>query len=257
VSEGGYDLTDSYKVSLKQLAKGLQRVLCNKFICTNAAPFNNPNYIGKTEYTTQRDFGRVALAVFAHYLFGHVDATAAITNDLTFVKSILSISSDSAAVDETIAGPAARYTAYNSTHLSEINSADISQWTNKTGSISDANLAKRLTAAIIEKGFSAGTLVESNVQTATTSDLAHIVRQVVGQDATRLMNEDNSERSGAIHQLLRFYEGDIIYVKIKLNTPNVSVSSGQVGGVTKSALESSYNEKSYILKIILGPREVL
>jgi hypothetical protein len=270
---GETNFTGAYKDTLKQLAKGLQRILCNKFDCVGvaaaaAAPFNSPQYSGRTAYTTQRDFGRVALGAFAHYLFGHVDATAAITNDVGFIKSMLSLSgptADAAATNEYDAlGPAARYAAYSTAHVNEINNVDITLWTNKTGSGADANLAKRLTAAIVGKGLNAqGQLETSKVSDSTLTEeqrkakLAYIVAQIVGQDGTRLMNEDNSERGKNMRALLRFYEGDIIYVNIKLATPNVSVGAGQAGGVNKTALESSYTAQSYMLKITLGPAEVL
>ena len=270
---GGDNLVDAYKVTLKQLAKGLQRILCSPFNCVGvaaakAAPFNDAKYAGKTEYTTQRDFGRVALACFSHYLFGHVDATAAITNDVAFVKNMLSLSTgdaDAAAVKE-VNGAAARYAAYSSTHLVEINDSDIGSWTNKTGSYADANLAKRLVAAIVGKGLNQSgepepSIVDDPALTAEQrkTKLAYIVAQVAGQDGTRLMNEDNTQRTLNMHRLLRFYEGDVIYVNIKLNKPTVTVSAGQVGGVTNSALENSYasNVQNYTLKITLGAADTL
>ena len=274
---GGPNLTDAYKVTLKQLAKGLQRVLCHRFDTrgvagAKAAPYDDAKYDGKEEYTKQRDFGRVALGAMAHYLFGHVDATAAITNEVAFVKYMLSLTgsgADAAAVNEAVpAGAAARYAEYSSAHLAEI-AGEFSAWTNKTGSAIDANLAKRLVGAIVSKGLdNAGELEVSKVNDASlTTDaqrkakLAYIVSQVAGQDATRLMNEDNTERTVNMHQLLRFYAGDVIYVNIKVNTPNVTVAGGQAGGVTKSALEGSYStdvaKTSYTLKITLGAAETL
>jgi hypothetical protein len=258
---GGDDFTDAYKVTLRQLAKGLQRVLCSEFDCVNALPYSESKYSGVVEYTTQRDFGRVALGAFAHYLFGHVDATAAITNDVAFVKNMLSLTgsgANAAVVDETSAGAAARYAEYDSEHLTEI-AGEFSAWAKApNGSASDANLAKRLVAAIVGKGLDgSGALVESKVGDNDASSLANIVRQVVGQDAQRLMDEDNSERTKDIRRLLRFYEGDIIYMNIKLKTPNVTVANGQ-SGVDKTGLEGKYaTEQSYTLKITLGAAETL
>jgi hypothetical protein len=275
---GGPNLTDAYKVTLKQLAKGLQRVLCHRFDtrgvpAAKAAPYDDAKYDGKEEYTKQRDFSRVALGAMAHYLFGHVDATAAITNEVAFTKNMLSLTgsgANDAAVNEAVpAGGAARYAEYHAAHLTEIDSSELSAWSNKEGSAIDANLAKRLVAAIVGKGLGTDGLPEvSKVNDATlTTDaqrkakLAYIVSQVAGQDATRLMNEDNTERTVDMHQLLRFYAGDVIYVNIKVNTPNVTVAGGQAGGVTKSALEGSYSTDitkiSYTLKITLGEAETL
>jgi hypothetical protein len=171
--------------------------------------------------------------------------------------------------------PGARYSAYKTTHVGEINSSEVKDWTNNSGSASDANLAKRLVEGIVGKGFKKDangsyTLVNNEVElkvskvtdtakTATENkkELAWIVKQVVGQDAQRLMDEDNSERTKNIHRLLRFYPGDIIYLNIKLNTPSISVSTGQK--VTEGTLENKYNtsQQSYALKITLGPHEEL
>ena len=277
-SASGLNLTGAYKETLKQLAKGLQRVLCSKFDCVGVAsakavPFNDAKYAGKVEYTTQRDFGRVAIACFAHYLFGHVDATAAITNEVAFVKSMLSLTesgADAAAVNELAGGAAARYAAYNADHLDDINNKELSAW-NVAATNSDANLAKRLTAAIVGKGLDAtGAIAVSKVKDDTLSaaekktKLAYIVAQVAGQDGTRLMNEDNSARTSDQHVLLRFYEGDVIYMNVKLLKPTVTVGGGQVGGVTSTALGNSYddgtsasNVQSYTLKITLGPADTL
>jgi hypothetical protein len=275
------DLADAYKVTLKQLAKGLQRVLCDKFdavgvTTAKAVPFSDAKYAGKEEYTTQRDFGRVAIACFAHYLFGHVDATAAITNEVAFVKSMLSLdgaTADAAAVEEGAAGAALRYAAYKAAHVTDINSAELSAW-DLTGSNTDANLAKRLVAAIISKGLVGGvpsgavepySIVNDPALTEAQrkTKLAYIVAQVAGQDATRLMNEDNTERAAESHQPLRFYAGDVIYMNIKLLKPTVTVAAGQIGGVTSAALGNSYddgtgsNVQSYTLKITLKEEEDL
>jgi hypothetical protein len=274
-STGGLNLTGAYKDTLKQLAKGLQRVLCSKFNCVGVAsakavPFDDPKYAGKEEYTTQRDFGRVALACFAHYLFGHVDATAAITNDATFVKSMLSLSgsgADAAAVKE-VNGAADRYAAYSAAHLDDINNKELSAW-NVAGTASDANLAKRLVAAIVGKGLDAGAVAVSKVNNALSdadkkTKLSYIVAQVAGQDATRLMNEDNSARTSDQRVLLRFYEGDVIYMNVKLLKPTVNVSAGQASSITNAALGNSYDDgtagsniQSYTLKITLGAAETL
>jgi hypothetical protein len=263
-SNGGDNLVGAYKVALKIFAKELQRILCDKFDCVNATPFSDPRYANIVEYTTQRDFGRIALAVFGHYLFGHVDATSAITNDTDFVINMLSLdkangtsynASKSAAIDEESTGPASRYNAYSAAHLSEINTVDIRNWSNSEGTNYDANLAKRLTAALIGKGLNLdGTeRVSHVVNTLSESDkkkeLSHIVRQVVGQDASRLMDEDNSERRKNVHRLLRFYPNDVIYMNIKLNTPNIVVQNGQQ--ITGSALEANYSQVNYTLKITL------
>ena len=243
----GLDLTDSFKITAKKLVKGIQKVLCDKFDCSTAAPFNDSKYANNTEYTIQRDFARVALGVFAHYMFGHVDATAAITNDVSFIKSMLSISSDAAATKE-LNGALDRYNAY--TKINYIDTTDVISWP-ETGTPADANLAMRLVRKIIGKGLNASSeLIVSNVNDSSTTSLAYIVKQVVGQDGTRLMNVDNSERTKDKVQLLRFYAGDIVYLNIKVVKPSITVASGQ--SVSSSALGDSYStEQSFTLKITL------
>jgi hypothetical protein len=271
VEQDEYDLTDGYKITLKTFAKGLQKVLCDKFDCKTAAPFNSSKYKSSSgevisEYTTQRDFGRVALGAFAHYLFGHVDATSGITNDVEFLKNMLTLTetgADDAVIDEDdTTGPVNRYEAYSANVKSEIDTAAITTWTNTDGTAQDANLARRLVAAVVNKGFNTnGTLKISKMEDNTLStaerkkELAYIVRQVVGQDATRLMNEDNSEGTLNIHRPLRFYEGDVIYLNIKLNAPQVSMTVEP--GISAETFENSFPPQNYTLKITLGPREEL
>jgi hypothetical protein len=263
-AQGGENLLGAYKIALKTFAKELEKILCDRFDCVNATPYNEPKYAGIPEYTVQRDFGRVALGVFAHYLFGHVDATSAITNDTEFIMNMLSLDKSTTAKynlsklateDETSTGPSARYNAYSSTHLSEIETVDIRNWSNSAGLNFDANLAKRLTAALVGKGLNIdGTekvsyVVNNLSENDKKKELSHIVKQVIGQDATRLMDEDNSERRKNIRRLLRFYPNDVIYMNIKLNTPNIIVQNGQQ--ITATALEANYSQINYTLKITL------
>jgi hypothetical protein len=263
---GGPNLTDSYKDTLKILARGIQKVLCRDIDCSQAIPFNDPKYGGAQMYTVQRDFGRLAIAVFAHYFFGHVDATTVISNDRQLIMNMLSLNNttagEAAAVDDTSQGHVTRYAQYSTAIKNEINNTPITSWTNQTGSMSDANLARRLVAAVVTKGLTGTTLKVSKVndpeitaEADKKKELAWIVGQVVGQDATRLMNEDNTQRTRDIHQLLRFYPGDIIYMNIKLNMPTVSVGQGQRSDINQSVLESSYQQQNYTLKITLSERD--
>jgi hypothetical protein len=260
-SQGGYDFTNSYRETLKKLAKGLQYILCDKMDCVYAAPYLDSKYAGIPEYTNQRDFARVALGAFAHFLFGHIDATAGITNDTNFIISMLSLNESangiSAAINENEGGATARYAEYNTSIVNEIDNLEIENWTNKVGTASDANLARRLVAAIINKGLKNGQIHETKVNNPLLSDsesraeLAWIVRQVVGQDASRLMDEDNSQRTKDLHQLLRFYPDDVIYVNIRLNTPQIIVGAGNA--ITGATLAENYTQQNYTIKITLGP----
>ena len=251
VDPSGSDLSGAYQVHSKLLAKGLEYVLCDAFDCSKASPFST--YTDKVEYTMQRDFGRVALGCFAHYLFGHVDATSAITNDVQFIQKMLSLSNDSTSV---INGTAEeRYNAYN--NFSDISNNLVKNW-NVTQTNNDANLARRLVSAIVNKGITMdGTLKVSEIINGTNTDLnslANIVAQVVGQDASRLMNEDNSERTINVHVPLRFIAGDVIYVNIKLVKPTIQVGIGQ----KVENIADKYNtDENYTLKITLGNASVL
>ena len=246
-ANGGDDLTGAADATVKLLAKGLQKVLCDKLDAKNAAPFNDSKYtssgVAVEEYTKHRDFGRLALGALAHYFFGHVDATVAITNDEDFVKHMLSISAGHK--DETSGGAAARYTAWDKT---SVVSGSPSSWTNLSGSASDANLAMRLAYTIYQKGTSGESSVNA-VSGPSDASLANIVKQVIGQDASRTMDVDGSERTKDVRQLLRFYAGDVIYVNINVKAPNVTVGTGQLYSVP------TVNDQNYTIKITLGARD--
>ena len=254
-SEGGLNLAGKYETSSKRLADGFEALLCDKFDCSGASPFSG--YTTRVEYYKQRDFGRVALATYAHYMFGHVDATAAITNDKAFVEGILS-TNGTAGDDESAGGAAARYAGWAaSSKKSSIDANPVKDWSTASSG-TDANLALRLVKAIVAKGVDAsGNPTTSLVSSATAGDtacLANIVSQVVGQDASRLMNADNSQRTRDQHILLRFYAGDVIYVNIKLKTPTVNIGTSpspqQVSATTLTSLYTT--EENFTLKITLA-----
>jgi hypothetical protein len=236
---GGYLFTGAYQTAAKALASGLEAILCDTFDCSAASPFSN--YTSNVEYYKQRDFGRVALATYAHYLFGHVDATAAITNDKAFVEGMLSLSDKGDSEDA--AERAAAWT--------KSTTDDVQSWSTASSG-TDANLAIRLVKAIVAKGLDgAGVPTVSSVNDNNLSEtLANIVAQVVGQDASRLMDYDNSERTRDQHILLRFIAGDIIYMNIRLRAPavNVGATNQQVLGTT---LENMYSEENFTIKITL------
>jgi hypothetical protein len=241
-SNGGPNLVGAYQVACKTFARGLQAVLCDAFDCSGVAPFNNGKYGGQAAYTLQRDFGRVALATFAHYLFGHVDATAAITNDIAFVQNMLSINAGGA--DETQTGADTRAAAWRKDISGNVETWDTS------ASQEDANLALRLVRSVVAKGKDAsGNMVISSVQNATTDALSNIVKQVIGQDSSRTQNVDGSERTRDQHQLLRFYPNDVIYMNIVLQTPTVEVTNASTSGNPPSA--NLVSNKSFTLKIKL------
>jgi hypothetical protein len=248
---GGPDLTGAYQVASKTFAQGLQAVLCDAFDCSGVNPFSITKYRGIPQYTRQRDFGRVALAYFAHVLFGHVDATAAITNDKAFVESMLSL--NNYGDDETATGADNRITAWV-----KDTSGNVETW-DSSGSAEDANLALRLVEAVIAKGKDAsGNFVVSSVQTGDSNSLANIVKQVIGQDSSRMNSVDGSERTRDQHQLLRFYPNDVIYVNINVQPPTVEVANftpNNPNNVANPPSTSSMTAKSFTLKITLTDGE--
>jgi hypothetical protein len=248
--QGGPDLSGAYQVACKALAQGLQAVLCDKFDCSGVSPFSITKYAGIEQYTKQRDFGRVVLAYYAHYLFGHVDATAAITNDVAFVQNMLSI--NAAGGDETADGPDNRAAAWTKSVSDPVETWDAS------GNEDDANLALRLVEAVVAKGKDgSGNFVISSVSTATTDSLANIVKQVIGQDSSRMNSVDGSERTRNQHQLLRFYPNDIIYMNINVQAPIVTVANHDPNpdNIANPPAATEVSAKSFTLKIRLTDGE--
>jgi hypothetical protein len=85
-----------------------------------------------------------------------------------------------------------------------------------------------------------------------------IARQVIGQDASRAMDQDNNVPAPDVRQALKFIAGDIIYMNIKLKQPTVTVGAGQ--NVLKATLDGKFplaNETIYTLKITLGEDPVV
>jgi hypothetical protein len=220
------DLSGVYQTAAARLADGFERLLCDEFDCSGVAPYIESKYAGIEEYQTQRDFGRVMLGVYAHYLFGHVDATAAITNDKVFVESMLSCSAGGDD-ERDISGAIVRYNSWTAP------TGDVETWNftaDNTAPDMDAKLAVRLVEAIVKKGKAGGD-ISGNIETSDISggaapagSIAQIVRQVIGQDSSRANNVDGSARTLDKHLLLRFYANDVIYVNIKVKKPYITVS---------------------------------
>ena len=230
---------EGYKITAKKLALGLQNCLIGELDAKSAEPFNAaPKYGAAGAQNGNRvmtGFGRFALMAYAHYIMGHVQATAAITNDTDFMKGMLSLNSDT-------------LTDYKYANIGNYDGAD-APWTT-AGSASDANLAVRLVKALIDNNPTT-----SLVSNGAATTVANIVKQVIGQDASRATDEDNNKYSPENHGLLRFYPDDVIYVSINLTTPTVTVGTGQqVSGPTMEGLyENATGDKKYTLKLTLGP----
>jgi hypothetical protein len=211
-----------YSKMTKKFVRDLQAIFEGSFDCSGASPFNAGAYTGNANYTTQADFGRLALSAYSHYLFGHVAATAAITNDQAFMDSMLSKS-----------GGAYKYAAASDV-AGNVNG---SEWVAPTiGTSSDADVARLLAGAVLTKNDAA---------------ILSIVEQVIGQDASRAMDQDNNALAPDVRQPLKFIAGDVIYMNVRLTTPNVTLSnaSQQVAAAT---LQGKYTtQENYTIKITL------
>ncbi len=165
---------------------------------SGAIPFNDAKYSSFSQYYEHSDFGRLALSMYAHYLFGHVAATAAITNDQAFMDNMNGN-------NEAVSG--------------------------------HALLAKRIVDLI--DGMSDANVLE-------------IVKQVIGQDASRAMDQDNNQVAPDVKQSLQFFAGDTVYVQINLKQPEVTVSNSASLAQQSEPAASLVIERTYNLKITLA-----
>jgi hypothetical protein len=213
-----------YTALTKSFVYELQQVLQGNLDCSGASPFDDAKYAGIPEYQKPADFGRLALSVYAHYLFGHVAATAAITNDKAFMEAMLSQGSNGV------------YKYADATAVA--GNADGSEWVSPTiGSSSDADLARLLVGAITTKDDAA---------------ILAIAEQVLGQDASRAMDQDNNALPIDVRHALKFIADDVIYMNIKLTTPNVTIANA-AQKVSEATLEGKYtSEENYTIKITLA-----
>jgi hypothetical protein len=190
-----------YKVLVKSFVNGLHASLRDKLDATAAEPFNNAKYTLDSQRKSD-NFGRLALRVYADHLFGHIDATAAITNDVDFMNFMN--------------GPDVNVDPSNGVI---------------TPDSSKASLAARLVKAVIESG----------------NNITEIAKQVIGQDATRTMDDDNNELAPGNWHPLQFRADDILYMKINLQAPNVTISQGQQYEKPTTAMSTI----SYTIKVKL------
>lgn len=261
-----------YDKAAKRLASGLEKALCGEMNGNAgsvagpsgtktfaAVPFNDSKYASVEANYKVESFGRLALASYAHYMLGHVQATAAITNDKEFMKAMLSLASvDNVGADKTATERFADY-AYAAT-VGDAATVSCHDWTLAgagAGTKTDADLARRLVRKIVDSNYDAtatgdAKYIQSDQATSMSSALAAaIVKQVLGTDANRAVNADNSKYSPEKHGLLKFYAGDVIYVNIKLKTPDVVVSNNQQ--VADTAIEGRYTtEQSYTVRLVLA-----
>ncbi len=211
-----------YNQLLSYFGFQLAKVLTNSLNAIDADPFNQPKYTSTQQYYTHDTFGRLALSSYAHYLFGHVAATAAITNDTAFMTT-MNAYSNTAAADF----------VYNTS-------------TSYNSDVATNNIAKR----IVDK-----------IAKLTDAQVLEIVKQVIGQDASRAMGQDNSSLAPEVRQPLKFYNGDKIYVNVTLQQPTVSVLNNEVAQkgepeATKFGTDAGDNDgtlnRSYTIEITLN-----
>lgn len=165
---------------------------------SGAVPFNDAKYASTSQYYEHPTFGRLALSMYAHYLFGHVAATAAITNDQAFIDKMNGN-------DEEASG--------------------------------HALLAKRIVDLI---------------DVMSDADVLEIVKQVIGQDASRAMDQDNNQLAPDVKQSLQFVAGDVVYVQIALKQPEVTVSNSASLAQQSEPAATLVTERTYNLKITLA-----
>lgn len=254
-NDGGDDaavpFTNFYKKSAKRLAQGLQAILVGQMdvkkgtmnnaygtsVSYSASPFNEAKY--NSNSSLMENFGRVALGCYAHYIFGHAQATAAITNDVQFMRGMLSLDSSDVYVHAAKVGDAG--------------SEDPSTaWVALSSDPTDADLARRLVGALLAANLSAGVpIVSDQSEAASSSKVVDIVKQVIGRDASRATDEDNNKYDLNKHGLLPFYAGDVVYVNIKLLKPVVNRGTGQQ--IADETLEGLYTtEENYSIRITLA-----
>lgn len=183
--------------SVGTLMTNISNVIAGSMNCSNAAPYSDAKYAHA--YDTQANFGYVALGTYAHTLFGHVAATAAIDNDTTFVANMIG---------------------------------------NAAGVPAHAKIA---------------TLLNSNI---ATTDPTAIVKQVIGQDASRARLVDNDGYTPVTStQGLQFIAGDVIFMNVTLNAPTVTVASGASAQQYTTAATSAaagFTSQNYPIKITLS-----
>jgi hypothetical protein len=84
-----------------KLADAIKAVLSGSINTSAVLPFST--YSGVPEYHQQANFGRLALGAYAHSLFGHVAATAAIDNDVAFVNKMIGDGAGDAGLNKSLA----------------------------------------------------------------------------------------------------------------------------------------------------------
>ncbi len=184
-------------------SNGLNNVITKSVDCSGAAPFGDYKATGVSQYYKYNSFGDAMLGAYAHYLFGHVQATAAIDNDQAFVSYM---------------------------------NSDVS---------GNAMVAARLLAALDAMSDDACTKV---------------AQQVIGQDATRAMTQDNDLNAPNVYQALKFIANDVVFMRVRLAAPTVTAGAAQLrapaaskytDGIGVTTMTNGLTKDVYTLRIVL------
>jgi hypothetical protein len=105
----------SFTTTEATIANNIKAVINASFDCSAATPFINYT----NQYHTQSSFGSVSLSAYAHSLFGHVAATAAIDNDTAFVNYINNDTISDAALNKSLANALYNISSETSTYIAK------------------------------------------------------------------------------------------------------------------------------------------
>jgi hypothetical protein len=208
-----------YSKMVAKLTLDLQSILESPFDCSEAYPFNDSKYSHTQDYNTQNNFGRLSLSLYAHNLFGHVAATAAITNDSILINSILSKNKP-------------YIFSYNASYGYNISNIKLETVLDAVSSLNDSNLAMLLIKKIIR---------------LDNSQISSIVQSVIDQDPSRGKDINNNILSSTKRHPLKFIAGDKIHININLKPPGVNINNGQ----RYSNFNSNSNDIQYTIEITL------
>lgn len=207
----------------------LQALLEGKFRCDEAVPYSTyvdpsggaaaQQFSHAVNYEAE-NFGRVALGTYAKYLFGHPQATAAISNDTEFKRGMLSQNLTTGVWE-------------HDTDADNVFIGALGVPFDVTPTGTSAKLATRLVKEIL------------TANTATA-----IAKAVIGQDASRAMGHDNNEYDPDAYQYLKFEAGDKIILSITLTQPVIFVGGGQQ--VSDGDLLANHTSTQYDLVITLA-----
>lgn len=219
----------AYKTTAVSLYNNIKNVLDNSFDCEEAEPFTTAMGATGDNYRYQSNFGKVALGQVANEVFGHVAATAAITNDEAFVTSMLN-------------GDVS--TTWNNIYL----------YGNQQ-SISKPNLANALVRTLMMKGYKKDAS-NADIEIKDEEDaplLTLITKQVIGQDPSR------AKVSTSGHIKLSFSPGDVVFMTVNVLAATLSLSNtgpndtaAQKAAALAATTLTSGSARSFDLKITIS-----